>query len=253
MRRASTQPWLAAPLLVTLGLPVVALLWSSSPAALWSGWGTESFRAALGLSLQTSLISLLCVVLLGLPLAMWLNQLRAPWQGLGWAVVRSPLVLPPSVTGLALLLAFGRDGPFAGLELPFSALAVVLAQVIIAAPLFVETAAVGLRRVDPQLIDWARCQGWSAPQVARRVTIPIAAPSVLAGASLAWARALGEFGATLLFAGNLPGVTQTMPLAIYEAMQSDIDVAVALAVALAAVAVLSLAATHHLLRGWRRP
>ncbi|HAN31692.1 MAG TPA: molybdate ABC transporter permease subunit [Myxococcales bacterium] len=248
MKRQIPMGWLALPMILTLSLPLVALGWTSSWDSLWAGWQSESFASAMTLSLRTSMLSLGIIIGLGTPAALWLNNMPEKWQPLCWALVRSPLVLPPAVTGLALLMAFGSQGPFAALHLPFAQGAVVLAQVIIGAPLFIEATAAGLRQVNPELTEMARCLGHSPAHVLWRVTLPIATPSLLAGASLAWARALGEFGATLLFAGNLPGVTQTMPLAIYEALQGDLSTAVSLAVSLAFVAVLCLALTHRLLR-----
>jgi molybdate transport system permease protein len=164
------------------------------------------------------------------------------------AVVDLPIVLPPAVVGIALLETFGRSGLVGpvlvalGIQIPFTTLAVVLAQVVVSAPFYVQAAAAAFRRVDADLLIVARTLGQTQRGAFLRVAVPIALPGLIGGAALAWARALGEFGATLLFAGNLPGTTQTMPLAIYAALESDVRVAVALSLVLAAVAVFLLLA-----------
>ncbi|HET7678078.1 MAG TPA: ABC transporter permease [Candidatus Limnocylindrales bacterium] len=248
---------LPAGLLVAfLGLPVAVLLWrAASGGALVAALTSGAVGAALGLSLATTSVSLVIGAALGLPLARLLARSRSRRAALVEAVVDLPVVLPPSVAGLALLLLFGRQGPFGGplaalgLGLPFSTAAVVLAQVLVAAPLLVRTARTGFAAVDPELEDAARVDGASERAVLRHVTLPTAAPAIAAGLVLAWARALGEFGATILFAGNVAGRTQTLPLLVYEAFQSDLEVAVA------ASAVLVLAALGVLLavrlRHWR--
>jgi molybdate transport system permease protein len=203
------------------------------------------------LSLETTTISLIAIVLLGTPLA-W-SIARGGGRGRRWVetMVELPVVIPPAVVGVALLAAFGRTGLFgealadAGLGLTFTAGAVVLAQVVVAAPFYVQTAAAAFRAVDEDLLVVARTLGATPASAFLRVAVPVALPGIVNGAGLAWARALGEFGATLLFAGNLPGRTQTLPLAIYTAMESDIDAARALSVVLVVVALALLV----LLRG----
>jgi molybdate transport system permease protein len=159
-----------------------------------------------------------------------------------------PIVVPPAVVGIALLLTFGRSGLLGapltalGIQIPFTTIAVVLAQVVVSAPFYVQAAAAAFRRVDPDLLIVARSLGQRPRGAFFGVALPLALPGLMGGAALAWARALGEFGATLLFAGNLPGITQTMPLAIYAALEVDVRVAVALSLALAAVSVLLLLA-----------
>jgi molybdate transport system permease protein len=150
--------------------------------------------------------------------------------------------------GIALLETFGRNGLFGpalvafGLQIPFTTVAVVLAQVVVSAPFYVQAAASALRRVDTDLLIVARTLGQTQRGAFFRIAVPMALPGLIGGAALAWARALGEFGATLLFAGNLPGTTQTMPLAIYMALESDVRVAVALSLVLAAMSVFLLLA-----------
>ena len=244
---------MAAPMLCLLAIPLLALLGAFSPAELYEGLQNERFGAALGLSIQTTVLSLLLVVGFGTPLAWWLanaREQRARWVSV---CVDLPLVLPPAVVGLGLLLAFSPQGGLGaalaslGIEVMFQSTAVVLAQVVVSAPFYIQSAAAAFRRVDPDLLLTARTLGQSSRGAFFRVAVPLALPGLLSGAALAWGRALGEFGATLLFAGNLPGETQTLPLAIYTALESDVRVAVAIALVLAAAGVLLLWA----LRGGR--
>jgi molybdate transport system permease protein len=162
------------------------------------------------------------------------------------------------VVGIALLETFGRRGLFGGvltalgIQIPFTTLAVVLAQLVVSAPFYVQAAAAAFRRVDSDLLIVARTLGQSQRGAFLRVAVPIALPGLVGGAALAWARSLGEFGATLLFAGNLPGTTQTMPLAIYMALESDVRVAIALSLVLAGVSVLLLLALRLAPTIWSR-
>jgi molybdate transport system permease protein len=226
---------LGAALMLLLVLPLVALVCSSSPAELVGGLRHPLFLPALGLSLRTSALSLALVVLGGTPLALWLVPRRRLQ-----ALVELPVVVPPAVLGVGLLMAFGRQGVLPA-GLPFSTAAVVVAQVVVSAPFYVSAAVSAFRRVDPELVLVARTLGATPFKAWWRVALPLAAPGLLAGAALSWARSLGEFGATLLFAGNMTGVTQTMPLAIFSALEQDIDAAVSLSLVLLAVAVVALA------------
>src|SRR5690606_37439133 len=222
-------------------LPVAALLLRVAPGRLIAELQEPAVREALGLSLWTSVTALMVVILLGLPVA-WLLAFRE-FRGrrLFEVLITLPIVLPPTVAGLALLLAFGRAGLLGGtlsgfgISIPFTSAAVVMAQVFVALPFFITAATAGFREVDRSLTDVAATLG--APRVYTffRIVIPLAAPSLVAGAAMGWARALGEFGATITFAGNLPGVTQTMPLAVYLAFETNLEAAVALAVVLLAV------------------
>jgi molybdate transport system permease protein len=238
----------AAPVLALLVLPLIALLVASSPADLVAGMGSPLFAPALWLSARTTVASLVVVALCGTPLAWWLATGSGRAARVVEALVDLPIVIPPAVVGIALLETFGRSGLFGpvlvglGIQIPFTTLAVVLAQVVVSAPFYVQAAAAAFRRVDPDLLIVARTLGQSQHGAFLRVAVPIALPGLIGGAVLAWARALGEFGATLLFAGNLPGTTQTMPLAIYMALESDVRVAVALSLVLAAVSVFLLLA-----------
>jgi len=238
----------AAPVLGLLVLPLVGLLVASSPADLAAGIGSPLFAPALWLSARTTAASLAVVVLAGTPLAWWLAVGSGRTTRVVEAVVDLPIVVPPAVVGIALLETFGRSGLLGpglvrfGIQIPFTTLAVVLAQVVVSAPFYVQAAAAAFRRVDADLLIVARTLGQSQRGAFLRVAVPIALPGLIGGAALAWARALGEFGATLLFAGNLPGTTQTMPLAIYMALESDVRVAVALSLVLAAVSIFLLLA-----------
>jgi len=194
--------------------------------------------AALRLSAITSIVATAVVVVLGLPVSFLLATREFPGRRLIETLVELPIVLPPTVAGVGLLLAFGRAGiaggalQALGLTLPFTTLAVVVAQVFVAAPFFISSAAAGFAAVDRRYLDAAATLRASPTYRFLRVSLPLALPSVLAGAAMSWARALGEFGATITFAGNLPGRTQTLPLAVYTALESDLDASVALSVLL---------------------
>ncbi len=244
-RRARHRPegwWaLALPLVAFLALPLVALLLYSSPGELWANLARPEVRAAVGLSLRTSTWATLAAVALGTPLAYLLARRSFRGRALLDTLIDLPIVLPPAVAGVALLLVFGRRGwvgaplDTLGVRITFTALAVVMAQTFIAVPLFVRAAVIGFAAVEPELEDAAAIDGANQWQVFRRISLPLARRSLLTGVALAWARALGEFGATIIFAGNLPGRTQTMPLAIYLGFELDTGVAVALAVILMGV------------------
>lgn len=229
---------LVAGLLVILALPVVSLVVRLSPGALWHELRQPVILAALRLSVVTSAAATVLVVLLGLPMAYLLATREFRGKRLVQTFVEIPIVLPPTVAGVGLLLAFGRAGlaggalKALGIELPFTTLAVVLAQVFVATPFFISAATAGLAAVERRYLDAAATLGATPGHAFFRVLLPLALPSLLAGAAMSLARALGEFGATITFAGNLPGRTQTMPLAVYTALQSDLDVAVALSVLL---------------------
>lgn len=228
-------------LLALLALPVVALLWRAGMDGLFPYVTESSALAALRLSLLTSTLSVLLAMLTGTPLAFLLA--RRKFLGKTWLelFIDLPIVLPPSVAGVALLIAFGRQGLFGawlsalGISLPFTTAAVVLAQTFVSAPLFVRAVRVGFAGIDPQLHEAAYAEGSSEWQLFRHVMLPLAGRSILSGAILAWTRALGEFGATILFAGNMEGVTQTMPLAIYLGFERSLGVALALSVILVLV------------------
>lgn len=233
---------LAGLLLLFIAFPLAALLLHTPPSTLWSSLHTESARSALTLSLQTTTITLLATLIFGTPLAYVLARGRFPGKRLLDSVVDLPIVVPPAVAGVALLLAFGRQGLLApqlsalGIHLSFSTPAVVLAQLFVACPFYVRAARAGFVGVDRTLEQASATLGYGGWGTFRRITVPLALPSLIGGAVLTWARALGEFGATIMFAGNLLGVTQTMPLAVYLSLEGgDLDGAVALSVVLVAV------------------
>ena len=237
------------------GCPVAALLARALLGGALAAAPTDALLEALALSLVTSLVSLVVVVLLGSPLAWVLARRRFRGKAIAETLVDLPIVLPPTVAGLALLLAFGRRGvaapalELAGLTIPFTTLAVVVAQVFVSAPFYIRAARAGLQGVDRELEEAASVDGASGAHVIRRITIPLAAPALAAGLVLAWARALGEFGATIMFAGNIAGRTRTLPLLVYSEFQDSLDAAVAAASVLivAAIGVLVAVRVTH----WR--
>jgi molybdate transport system permease protein len=235
---------LAALFALFLALPVLTLIVRAIlDGSLAVAAASPVVLDALWLSLVTTAISLVITVLLGLPLAIVLA--RRTFRGKGWleAIVDLPIVLPPSVAGLALLLVFGRRGllsaPFEilGFSVPFTTVAVILAQTFVSAPFFIRSARTGIAGVDRDLEDAARVDGASERQLFRSITVPLASAALAAGLVMSWARSLGEFGATIMFAGNVEGRTQTLPLVVYSDFQGgDLDASIA------AAAILVLAA-----------
>lgn len=230
-------------------LPLVGLVLNTPWARVGELLGDPSVLAALRLSLLTSLSALALSTVLGVPLAWLLARHAFPGKALLRALCVLPMVLPPVVGGVALLLAFGRRGligePLAqltGITLPFSAAGVVLAETFVAMPFLIVTVEAGLRALDGRYEDVAATLGASRWLSFRRVTLPLLGPSLGAGMALCWARALGEFGATITFAGNLSGRTQTMPLAVYLQLERDVDAATLLSLILLAISVVVLVA-----------
>jgi molybdate transport system permease protein len=233
-------------LALALVLPLAALGLSTTEVSLGAALSHPLVWPALRLSLLTTLVSLVVVVVLGTPLSWTLARSRSPIARTVETLVELPIVVPPAVAGVALLLAFGRHGVFAGLLYPegtslaFTTGAVVLAEIFVSAPLYLQAANAAFRRVDGRFFVVAQSLGASPLRVFVRIALPLAAPSLVAGAAMSWARSLGEFGATLMFAGNLQGVTQTLPVAVYTVLESDLGVAQALSVLLVLVALLLL-------------
>ena len=231
-------------------LPLAAIIlrvdWSRFPELVTS----PSSQAALQLSLRTSLAATGLCLLLGVPMALVLARTRFPGQRLLRALVLLPLVLPPVVGGIALLYTFGRRGllgqnlQLLGIQIAFSTAAVVLAQTFVSLPFLVVSLEGTLRTAGHRYETVAATLGARPTLVLRRVTLPLVLPGLVSGAVLAFARALGEFGATLTFAGSLEGVTRTLPLEIYLQRESDADAAVALSLVLVAVAVVVVALAH---------
>jgi molybdate transport system permease protein len=232
-------------------LPLVAMIsrvnWGDFGALITS----ESSVAALGLSLRTSLASTALCVLFGVPMALLLARGRFPGQRIIRSLVLLPLVLPPVVGGIALLYTFGRRGllgstlDVVGVQIAFSTTAVVLAQTFVALPFLVLSLEGALRTVGTRYEVVASTLGAKPTTVLLRVTVPLALPALISGAVLSFARALGEFGATLTFAGSLQGVTRTLPLEIYLQRETDPDAAVALSLVLVVVAVLVVGLAHQ--------
>jgi len=222
--------------LAFLLLPVAALFLQTTPSQLVHELGQDVPRDALIVSVKTSLIAHLLVVGFGTPAAWLLGRRRFPGRGAVLSLVELPLVLPPAVAGIALLAAFGRAHLLGGglhslgLDLAFTQAAVVLAVAFVESPFYLRGAIAAFEGVDQQLVDAARTLGASPARVFFRVGLPLAAGGLGAASALALARGLGEFGATIIFAGSLQGVTQTLPLAIYAQFELDFDSAVAMSV-----------------------
>jgi molybdate transport system permease protein len=233
----------AVPAALGAGLIVVPLLALLAQAP-WGSMGHHvtrpTVRKALALSLECSFGALALCLLLGVPLAWVLARSDMPGKPVLRALVLVPMVLPPVVGGAALLFAFGRNG-LVPLRLPFTTAGAVVAEAFVALPFLVLAVEAGLRQLDRRYEDVAAVLGAGPTARFLHVTLPQLAPALLAGSALAWARALGEFGATITFAGNLPGRTQTLPLAVYVALQTDRDAALALSIVLLAVAVVVIA------------
>jgi molybdate transport system permease protein len=241
---------LLAPALVAVAflvLPLAGLLirapWSHIGSALSGADATQ----ALLLSLWTASAATVIALVIGVPLAWLLARSSFPGQRLLRALVTLPLVLPPVVGGVALLLAFGRTGflgtylnSWFGVTIPFTSVAVVMAEAFVAMPFLIITVEGALRSADQGFEEAAATLGAGRMTVFRRVTVPLIAPSLGAGAVLCWARALGEFGATITFAGSFPGRTETMPIAVYYALETDPDAAIALSLVLLLVSVVVL-------------
>lgn len=241
---------------IFLGLPLLAMLtrvpWSSLPALMTS----PSARAAFALSIRTSTMATVLCVVLGVPLALVLARARFPGQGVVRALTLLPLVLPPVVAGIALLYTFGRRGllghtlQVAGLQIAFSTTAVVLAQTFVAMPFLVISLEGALRTVGQRYDEVAATLGASPTTILRRVTLPLLTPALASGAVLSFARALGEFGATITFAGSLQGVTRTLPLEIYLQRETDPNAAVALSLILVVVSVIVIGVSRRTRSLW---
>lgn len=234
---ASRRPGLltlaSALLPIYILLPLAALALAVPPGRLLAHLLSEQALQALWLSVRTTTAATVLCAALGTPVAYLLARRRFRGHGALDTLIDLPVTIPPVVAGLALLIAFGRRGLLgrsfetAGISIPFTTAAVVMAQVFIASPFFVKATRAGFEAVDRSLEATARTLGASPWRVFWTVTVPLARPALVAGTVLAWARALSEFGATMMFAGNLMGRTQTLPLAVMSAMESDLDTAIA--------------------------
>ncbi|HET7419391.1 MAG TPA: ABC transporter permease [Candidatus Dormibacteraeota bacterium] len=242
---------LAAAGLLLFLLPLAGLV----VRAPWDQLGGEltapETLTALELSIFCSLTATAVALVLGVPLALLLSKTTGTVRGLLRAVTTLPMVLPPVVGGVALLLAFGRKGLIGaplndafGIQIPFTTSAAVIAETFVAMPFLVIAVEGGLRSLDPRYEQAARALGASGWRVFARVTLPLLRPAIFSGAVLCWARALGEFGATITFAGNLPGTTQTVPLAVYVALETKPQGAIVLSLILLAVSLAVLVGMH---------
>jgi molybdate transport system permease protein len=241
----------AAGALALILVPLAGLLQHAPWGSLLTQLTSDDVRTALRLSLECSLLAVAVSLTLGVPLAWMLARSSFPGKAVVRAVVTLPMVLPPVVGGVALLLAFGAHG-FAGealshigVTLPFTTAGTVMAETFVAMPFLVIAVEAGIRQADERYEEAAATLGARPWLRFWRITLPLIAPSLAAGAALTWARALGEFGATITFAGNLPGTTQTMPLAVYVALESDTDGAIALSLLLLAVSLGVLIGLRH--------
>jgi len=257
--------WLAIGVLPTalfllfVGLPFIALFAKGAGReSFWAALGQETVLDALRLSFITSGITVVIAVAVGTPVAYFLARSRFRGRDLIDALIELPIVLPPVVAGLGMLMTFGREGFLGGaldaigVSLPFTMTAVVFAQLFVGAPFYIRSAKLGFEAVDPALEEVAQTLGVSPMRTFARVSLPLASRALMGGMVLCWARAISEFGATIMFAGNLPGRTQTLPLAILTALESDLDQALALAVLLAVIALLVLIAVRIAFRrSWR--
>jgi molybdate transport system permease protein len=267
-RGGAWKGWLVIGLLVVLAaafflyllVPIVALLFHAPPSVIWEQMHQPDVLAALRLSIETTTISTVLAVVFGLPAAIVLSRGKFFGHRFLETLATLPTVLPPTVAGLALLLAYGRSGLIGmhlsafGISIPFTTTAVVMAQFFVAAPFFVNTARSGLDQLHGRYETAAYTLRASPLQAFRYIVLPLTSPVLLTAIGLAWARALGEFGATITFAGNFPGVTQTLPIAVYIASVTNLDKSIAVAVILLAVSfavlsVLNLARTW-LARKW---
>jgi len=252
--------WLASSALILyITVPLAALLLVVPPAELAAHLGSTMALRALWLSARTTLVATALAVVLGTPLAYLLARYSFRGREALDTLVDLPITIPPVVAGVALLLAFGRRGLLGrhlevlGLSVSFTTVAVVMAQLLIASPFFVKAARAGFESVDPRLEAVARTLGASPWRAFWTVTVPLARPALVSGIVLAWARALSEFGATMMFAGNFPGRTQTLTLAVMTALESDLETAVAVSAVSLALALVALVAAKRIAGRWSVP
>ncbi len=230
------QLWklLALPLLLFFVLPIGTIFVRLSPEDVWKVLQAPQALQALSLSLITATVTTAITSITGTPLAYLIYRRRSPFTRFVETLIELPSVLPPSVAGVALLLTFGRNGwlgqslSVMGIQIPFTPIAVVLAQLFIASPLYVKSAALGFASIDCEVRKAAALDGANRWQILRYLIIPLSWQAIVSGLILTWARAIGEFGATILFAGNLPGRTQTMPIAIYIGFETSLELALTL-------------------------
>jgi molybdate transport system permease protein len=237
---------LSLPLFLFIVLPIAALLTHTTPSQLMLNLRRPQVLQAISLSLGTTLISTVLIVVLGTPVALVMSRSRSRLRRTFDTLIDLPTVLPPAVAGLALLIAFGRQGLLGGalsalgIHIAFTSVAVILAQTFVASPFYVKAAIIGFEKVEVELEQAASLDGANGWEIFREVTIPLSRSALLGGGVMSWARALGEFGATIIFAGNFPGRTQTMPLAIYIGFQIDLQAALTLSAILVGFSFLAM-------------
>ncbi len=238
-----------------LAIPVAAIFLEAGPAELWDALGDETTLDALRLSLVTSVIALVIIVLVGTPAAYFLATRRFRGRQIAITLVELPLVLPPAVAGVGLLVALGPGGFIggliedAGVQLVFQTAGVVVALTFVASPFYIRQAQSAFEALDPALLEASRTLGAGEARTFARIAMPVAMPGLVTGGALAWGRALGEFGATLVFAGSFQGITQTAPLAIVNLIGTDLTGALALSAVLIAFSAALLATVKLTARG----
>lgn len=238
--------------LLFVALPILSLFLKTSPEAFLAAMGSPVVTDALWLSFLTSAATALIVLIVGTPIAYVNARYRYPGKEIVDTIIDLPVVIPPAVAGIALLMAFGRMGivgqylNMVGITVGFTTVAVVMAQVFVASPFYIRQARTSFEDVDRSVENAARTLGASKLSTFFYVTVPIAMNGLVSGIILTWARALGEFGATILFAGNFEGITQTMPLAIYTTMQSDLNASIVLSIVLVIISFIVIAAVKLL-------
>jgi molybdate transport system permease protein len=239
--------WITAlPLILLISIPIVMLFTHTSLKDLLANIGQKAVLQAIGVSFKTTLVSVGLIFLLGTPLAYLMGRHQFRYKKALDALIDLPLVLPPAVAGLALLITLGRRGSIGGwlghygIEIAFSAVAVVIAQIFIAAPFYVRAASLGFASVDSEIEQAAKLDGASRWQFFQFIILPLSRLALLSGIMMSWARALGEFGATIIFAGNFPGQTQTMPIAIYLGFERDLNSALTISAILVVISFVSL-------------
>jgi molybdate transport system permease protein len=239
--------WISAlPLILLFSVPVFVLFTRTSLPELISNLGLKTVLQAINVSMKTTLVSVGLIFLLGTPLAYLMGRHQFRYKKVLDALIDLPLVLPPAVAGLALLMTLGRRGSLEGwlenfeIEIAFTTTAVVIAQIFIAAPFYVRAASLGFAAVDIEIEQAARIDGASRWQIFKFLILPLSRFALLSGIMMSWARALGEFGATMIFAGNFPGRTQTMPTAIYLGFERNLESALTLSVILVVISFVSL-------------
>ncbi len=244
----SQRAWrlLSLPLLLFLTVPILLLFTRTSPGQWMEGLRQPQVYQAIGVSLKTTLISLLVTILTGTPVAYMMGRQRFRFKQVVDTLIDLPTVLPPSVAGVVLLMTLGRRGMIGagldvlGIHIAFTQAAVVIAQVFISAPFYVRAASLGFASIDLEIEQAAQLDGASRWEIFRYIMLPLSRHALLGGSMLSWARALGEFGATIIFAGNFPGRTQTMPIAIYLGFEVDLNIALTLSVILVSVSFLAI-------------